>query len=492
MDNISYEGIDLRYIDVFRVADMVNLPVHITTPDGVIRFANNAWCQVYGISREDAIGKSVKELIDLSCYYITVNDIHSFDSSGFSYEVIDAPTSRSAGDYALEQRKPVTMLSQTPSLNKVLVTATPIFNEENEVVMIFTLIQDLTMLAGWHDFMRGTIEKLETYSMELANLRSSLGSSSILGNSRGTAELRRLISIIAPSDASILITGESGTGKEVAAKEIYAKSTRSDKPFVTVNCAAIPENLLESELFGHEKGSFTGATSTKVGLFEVANHGTILLDEIGEFPLQLQPKLLRALQEREIRRVGGNKTIPIDIRVISATNQDLKAMVTQGLFRSDLYYRLNVFPLPIPPLRERPDDIPVLAAKFLENFNRKYGKNKTFTYQAIYALQKYSWPGNVRELENLIERLAIVGDKPNITADQVNYLMDFQLPTPGMPPQEPSEQTLKGAVDALEKRMISEAIASYGSTYKAAEALGTSQSTIVRKMRLLGINRPEE
>ncbi len=492
MEKSTCEGLDLRYLDAFRVCDMINQPIHITTPDGIVRFVNFAWSAVYGIPQQEAPGKSIKELMTLSDYYVSLPEIQNFDSAELKYTVLDKPTNRSAADFAVEQKKPVTMLSQTPSKNKVLVTATPILDEAGEVVMVFTLIQDLTMLAGWNDFMQNTLEKVETFQKELANLRSNIADSLILGNSHETKELRRLISIIAPSDASILIIGESGTGKEVAAKEIYAQSQRRDKPFVTVNCSAIPENLLESELFGHEKGAFTGATSTKLGLFEVANHGTILLDEIGEFPLQLQPKLLRALQEREIRRVGGNKTIPIDVRVISATNQDLKAMVTQGLFRADLYYRLNVFPLPIPPLREWPDDIPALAATFLQHFNKKYGKNKTFTFQAIAALQKYSWPGNVRELENLIERLAIVGDEPNITADQVRYLMEFRLADPGKPEDAAEEQSLKAAVDALEKRMITEAIRQHGSTYKAAEALGTSQSTIVRKMQMLGIHKAGE
>lgn len=237
----------------------------------------------------------------LSNYYIALPDIQSFDSAGLNYTVLDQPTNRSAADFAAEQKKSVTMLNQTPTLHKVLVTATPILDEKDNVIMVFTLIQDLTMLAGWHDFMKNTLEKVETLRKELANLRSNIAESFILGNSHETNELRRLISIIAPSDASILITGESGTGKEVAAKQIYAESQRNDKPFVTINCSAIPENLLESELFGHEKGAFTGATSTKLGLFEVANHGTILLDEIGEFPLQLQPKLLRALQESQAR-----------------------------------------------------------------------------------------------------------------------------------------------------------------------------------------------
>ena len=423
MSHNSYPGIDLNAIDVFTLADLVNQPIHITTPDGILRFVNNSWSAVYGISKEDAIGHRVADLLDLYNYKVDFDDLMRFDMDAFSEAMKQAPIKESAVDFVLQKGEQVTMLNRTPFNSNVIVTSTPIFNDKHEISMVFTLIQDLTLLAGWHDYMQSALQKSEAVQQELANLRSSVGKSHILGNSREINELRRLISIVAPSDASILISGESGTGKEVVAKQVFSESHRNDKPFVTVNCAAIPENLLESELFGHEKGSFTGATSTKIGLFEVANHGTILLDEIGEFPILLQPKLLRALQEKEIRRVGGNKNIPIDVRVISATNQDLEDMVRQGKFRMDLYYRLNVFPLSIPPLRDRRVDIAVLAAHFLEKFNKKYNRKKTFSHKAIASLEKYSWPGNVRELENIVERLVIVGESPTISADQVNYIM---------------------------------------------------------------------
>ena len=226
----------------------------------------------------------------------------------------------------------------------------------------------------------------------------------------------------------------------------------------------------------------------KVGLFEMANHGTILLDEIGEFPLSLQPKLLRVLQERELRKVGGTKNIPIDVRVISATNRDLGAMVKEGKFRTDLYYRLNVFPVNIPPLKERREDIAPLANAFLAEFNKKYKKAKFLTPYAAAALERYNWPGNVRELENAVERLVIVGNEPAITIEQLKYIMDFAgADLEDSEPMIIGNGSLKDAVDELEKKLISEAYSIYKSTYKVAEVLQTSQSTIVRKMKQLGI-----
>lgn len=492
MQSRTFEGIDPNFISIFDVADMVNQPIHISTPDGIVRFVNKAWSASYGIPLEKAIGRSIYDLVEFKNYSISLPDYRSLDSDAPEFEITGKPTKKSVIELAVEKRKNVTMLNQTPSKNKVLVTAMPIFNDKQEIVMIFTLIQDFTMLNSLHDFMADALKKAEAAQVELAHLRGAVADSPILGNSKEITELRKLISIVAPSDASVLIYGESGTGKEVVAKQIFAESLRNDAPFVSINCAAIPENLLESELFGHEKGSFTGAVSTKMGLFEVANHGTLLLDEIGEIPLSLQPKLLRALQEREIRRVGGNKNISVDVRVIAATNRDLLGMIAEGRFRADLYYRLNVFPLVIPPLKERRDDIPVLAVSFLNKFCSKYNKTKTFIPQAMYELERYSWPGNVRELENVIERLVIVGSDPRITADHVRAMISLQDANAAREEAEECGNDLKSAVDSLERKMISDAIAVHKSTYKAAAALGTSQSTIVRKMKLLGIKRPEE
>ena len=473
-----------KFLNLFVAADLVTQPIHIITPDGIVRFVNQTWCSAYKLTPEQAVGRHIEEVVELYPFYLTVEDTAAGAPSAHSYKHLDSPIGRSASIVALEQRRQVSLLTQTPSFNKVMVTATPIFDDQKEIMCVFTLVQDFTLLACWRDSIEEETQKNRLMQQELQYLRGNLAKSNLVGSSAPMVELRKLISAVAPSDASVLITGESGTGKEVVAKEIYGESLRKDKPFITVNCAAIPENLLESELFGHEKGAFTGAVSTKIGLFELANTGTILLDEIGEFPLRLQPKLLRVLQEREFRRVGGTRPIPVDVRVIAATNRDLYAMTKTGEFRMDLYYRLNVFSLQIPSLRQRKDDIPLLASEFLRQFNEKYQKNKFFTRQALFSLEQYAWPGNVRELENAVERIVVIGDQPAVTVEHVCAVMGSENRSS---PDGSTPLTLKEAVANLERKLISDALTTYKTTYKAAEALGSTQSTIVRKAKALGI-----
>ncbi len=484
---------DINTFGIEEMANLVSMPIHIITPDGKVKMVNDAWCQTYGKKREDVIGLYIHDAIFLNnSFYVELGDDIKSDFMDSEYEMLEKPINRSAALVAIEENRRVSMITLSPTGNQVLVTSTPVYDEGGELKLVVTIIHDLTMSSSWNNYIERLNEKTEAEAQELAYLRASLNDSSLLGNSRKIEEIRKLISIVAPSDATVLIRGDSGTGKEVVAKEIHFKSERANGPFITVNCAAIPENLLESELFGHEKGAFTGAVSPKVGLFEVANHGTILLDEIGEFPLSLQPKLLRVLQEREIRKVGGTRNIPIDVRVIAATNRDLGAMVKEGNFRTDLYYRLNVFPINIPPLSERKEDVAPLATAFLESFNKKYKKAKFFTPYAAAAMERYEWPGNVRELENIVERLVIVGNEPAITIEQLKYIMDFALTEDDNPALEYSANTsLKDAVNDFERRIIKDAYGIYKSTYKVAEALQTSQSTIVRKMRQLGIDIDE-
>jgi len=232
-----------------------------------------------------------------------------------------------------------------------------------------------------------------------------------IGNSPAMLRLRQLIERVAPTDATVLITGENGTGKEMVARELYRRSTRRSEPYIKVNCAALSENLIASELFGHERGAFTGATERREGRFELANKGTLLLDEVSEIPPNLQAKLLRVLQEREFERVGGTKTIKVNVRILATSNRDLNQVVANGEFRQDLYYRLNVFPINVPPLRERPDDITLLAETFLQRFARKHGmKLPGFSDSALQLLRSYPWPGNVRELQNTIERAVILSE----------------------------------------------------------------------------------
>ena len=242
-----------------------------------------------------------------------------------------------------------------------------------------------------------------------------LGAGELVGRGAALARVVKSIEQVAPTDSTVLVTGETGTGKELVARAIHVSSRRKDKPLVKVNCAAIPAGLIESELFGHERGAFTGAHARKIGRFELAHGGTLFLDEIGELPLDLQPKLLRVLQEGEFERVGGTRTFTIDVRVIAATNRDLETACRQGRFRADLFYRLNVFPIPLPPLRERQEDIPILAGHFVQKYAAKLGKRiDRVPERLMAALTAYAWPGNVRELEHVIERAVIVSEGPEL------------------------------------------------------------------------------
>ncbi len=307
----------------------------------------------------------------------------------------------------------------------------------------------------------------------------------IIGRSRAVREVLGRIVRIAPTDAIVLITGESGTGKELVAKAVHANSKRADRPFVPVNCAAITETLLESELFGHAKGSFTGAVSARKGLFEEADGGTFFFDEIAETPITFQAKLLRAIQENEIRRVGENKPIRINVRVIAATNQDLLNAVAEKRFRQDLYYRLNVARFQLPPLRERREDIPDLLDFFLAKYSRKMGVRPRLHDNVLEALMHYDFPGNIRELEHMIEQAVALVQNGVITADDV-------VPPPQSTPHAPTGggggRALADVVDSAERGAIESALReSEGSRERAAELLGISPTTLWRKMNRLGI-----
>ena len=290
---------------------------------------------------------------------------------------------------------------------------------------------------------------------------------------------------VAPTDATVLIQGESGTGKELVAKAIHANSKRADRPYVPVNCAAISETLLESELFGHARGSFTGAVAARKGLFEEADGGTFFFDEITETPPAFQAKLLRAIQENEIRRVGENKPLHIDVRIIAATNQDLLTAVAEKRFRQDLYYRLNVARFMLPPLRDRREDIPVLFGFFLDKYNRKMNVRAKPSDGVMEALMSYDYPGNIRELENMVEQAVALSGGGAISVDDV---MPTSL-TPGRPTA--SGKNLADVVDGAERQAIEVALRDNdGSREKAADALGISATTLWRKMTRLGIVYP--
>ncbi|MGI6730703.1 MAG: sigma-54 interaction domain-containing protein [Anaerovoracaceae bacterium] len=449
----------------FMIGDAIADGICVVNAEGIVTQINKGYTEIIDIKEEEILGKSIQEMLDKQYF-----------SNAVSLEVIE------------KKQKISAMTTLNKNNRKVLLVGTPLMDENNNVIKVITVMRNLTELMELKEELEEAERKKQEYREELNSLKK-VKDHEFVGRAPSIKKVKELIDHVAQTDATVLITGETGSGKEVVAREIYKKSKRKDAKYVKINCAAIPENLLESELFGYVKGAFTGADKKdKKGLFEIANNGTILLDEISEMPLKLQSKILRVLQEREITRVGGTESIKIDVRIIASTNESLEELIKQNLFRADLYYRLNVFPIKIPPLRERREDIPDIAASFLTKFNRIHEKNKYFSNSAISALVKYDWPGNVRELENIIERMVIVSRNKVLDSDDV-------LAIAYMGDKKPSdinsinigETSLKEAVQAYEKKILEKVLNEYGTSYAAAEVLKTTQPTIVRKAKALGI-----
>jgi transcriptional regulator with PAS, ATPase and Fis domain len=493
MDNIQTRGCE--DLSACVISDFIDLPIHIVDNKGIVVFVNHAWVNTYKLEKTEAIGKPIEELMKNQLkYFMSINKKNNLlsNKSEYDYTYYRNYSTKSAATEVLQKKEKVSMVTLSLDQRNIVVTSTPIFDANNEITYVFTFIQDLSKTSELKEKLENEIQKNKALLSKLKYYKENKRDSKLIGDSKSIREIRSLIPVVSVTDASILILGESGVGKEVVAKEIYSNSERSDKPFMTLNCAAIPENLLESEMFGYEKGAFTGAVKSKEGLFEVANGGTLLLDEIGSMPLQLQPKLLRVLQENEFMRVGGTKKISLDVRIISATNENLLNMVKSGKFRSDLFYRLNVIPIRIPPLKDRIEDIKFLAVEFLDKYNEKYGKNKTLDEKALLALEHHNWPGNVRELKNSIERLVIIGDQNVITSNQVQYIthpndINGSFENDIVTSEINDEMPLKEAVCAFERKIIYNALKKYKTTYNAAEALKTTQPTIARKAKAYGI-----
>jgi formate hydrogenlyase transcriptional activator len=312
----------------------------------------------------------------------------------------------------------------------------------------------------------------------------------IIGESPHLKEILRQVEVVAPTDSAVLITGETGTGKELIARAVHRLSDRRDRTFVKLNCAAIPTGLLESELFGHEKGAFTGAVERRLGRFEVADGGTLFLDEVGDIPAELQPKLLRVLQEQEFERIGSGKTIKVNVRLVAATHRDLGKMVADGRFRADLYFRLHVFPIAVPALRERREDIPTLVWHFARLFARRVGKRiSTIAPETIARLQQYDWPGNIRELEHLIERAVILSPGPELRVPRVEPV-PITGASPGTRPVL-AGGSLKDAEREMIRRALEECRWKVGGSRGAAARLGMKRTTLLSRMKKLGLARPE-
>lgn len=359
--------------------------------------------------------------------------------------------------------------------------------------IVATLIGQFLLL---HNAISEKEEKLVLENKSLkAELHGRFSRHYIIGNSKAMQEVYWTIEKVAPSKATALLLGESGTGKELVARAIHEASPRNKQPFIKVNCAALPENLLESELFGHDKGAFTGATSAKPGRFELADGGTIFLDEIGELPLLLQAKILRVLQESEFERIGGTRTISVDVRIIAATNVNLESMVSERVFRADLYYRLNVVPLRLPPLRERRDDIPLLLEYFIASSNKRNNKDVRLTRESLDYLTRHDWPGNVRELQNLVERMVILTDEPGIQVGSlIEHVSDsLQLQREVITPDSAYATPLVAAsLLDLERQEIEASLRRNGWVQaRAARELGLTQRQIGYRIKKFKLSKPE-
>jgi PAS domain S-box-containing protein len=436
--------------------------IWITDGQGKTLHVNSAYERISGIKAGELIGRPMKELVDKGYF------------------------SDSVTLHVLRKKERVTIMHDIIKTGKrVLITGNPIFNKKGEIDRVVTNVRDITDLNRLKQELEDKERQAARYQNELAQLRSQRTEDDLVIESSQMRHIYDLATWVGQVDSTVLILGESGVGKEVIAQAIVRSSDRRDEPFIKVNCGAIPENLLESELFGYEKGSFTGADRKgKPGMFELANKGTLLLDEVAEIPSNLQVKLLRAIQEQEIMRVGGTKPIKLDVRIIAATNKDLEERVRKGEFREDLFYRLNVIPITVPPLRERRADVPQLIDHFLRKYNEKYKLNKTISVQVVERLAEYDWPGNVRELQNIVERMVVLTREDEIRLEnippQIKNLVEaerqFHVDVSDVIP-------LKDALFQVEKKLIIKALQKYGTTRRAAEALGVDQSTVVRKFQ---------
>lgn len=470
--HIGYTPMDSSYSNkiypdretLLRILDHMYDELFVISDDGVILYVNQACERHYGVKPEEMIGKTVTECSEQGYWYPPVSPI------------------------ALRTKKIATYEQTTNTGRKLLVTVTPVFNDQGELEMVVENLRDIPKLEEIKTDLEQTKRMLLRYKQEVEELRHKELNQNFVAQSEAIKDILRLARRIADVDPTVLVTGETGTGKGLLVKYIHRVSPRKSGPFITVNCAAVPDQLLESELYGYSAGAFTGADPKgKIGLVELAEGGTLFLDEISEIPLHLQAKLLQMIQDRKYIPVGGTKYTSVNCRIISATNQDLARLVEEGKFRKDLFYRLNTIEIDMPPLRDRREDIIPLAQFFLNKFDRQYKMEHYFAAEAITALIDYAWPGNVRELENLIERLTVTVRDPIIEPGH----LPFNLPTttvdfiPGQGETFPLDEALR----KLEEQSISRAYGKYGSSYKAAEALGISQSRAYRLIRKYGVRK---
>ncbi|WP_209346188.1 sigma 54-interacting transcriptional regulator [Flavonifractor sp. AGMB03687] len=477
-----------RGIDFKEVVDCLDDSILITDEKGTVLYINPAYTRNTGITEEEVLERDIHTLIG--------------EDKLFTGGAVTS---------VLEGKKSAFRLSTTYKKEAPLVgyvVGTPIFKSDGSLRQVVACSRPIVTLSSLQEDFEAFVKEINAIHPKSITTDSDKHlSEGMVGKYGSLKQIDALLDRVAPTDASVLITGESGVGKEVVADEIYRRSLRKDKPYVKINCASIPGHLLESELFGYEKGAFTGANAKgKVGLFEYANHGTLMLDEIGDMPMDLQVKLLRAIQSQEITRIGGTRPIKLDIRFLALTNADLKKKVAEGSFRQDLYYRLNVIPIAVPALRQRMSDFEALCEHFIQRFTKKYDRLFSLSEWQISYMKRYSWPGNIRELENVMEYLILCSSGVGQIADDVlrgllnvsEKSVETQPAEPEdvvveTPPEEPEVVLADGmdfntAVAGFEKQLLEQVLKESSNLRDASKRLNINASTISRKIKQYGID----
>lgn len=447
------------------ILNLIPEGVYISSHEGETLFVNDQWESLSGLAASEVIGKNVRRLVDEGIFTQIVNP-----------DVVKTGTQR--------------MIVQELNGRNVVITGHPVTDIDGRVDLVVTFVRDMTTFDNLKKEIMQQKELISIYQNQIAAIdpEDAFQKDGIVAVSRHSLELLEKVNLIAPTDATVLLLGETGVGKDVIARYIHDKSERANKQFLKFDCSSVSESLIESELFGYKGGAFSGASAKgKKGYFEQASGGTLFLDEVGELPLAMQTRLLRAINDHEIIRVGSTETVPIDVRIVAATNRNLKENVNDGTFRSDLYYRLKVAVINIKSIRERKDDILPLVKVFMKQLNTKYGKNIKFTNCAEQKLFDYSWPGNVREIKNTVHSIVVMAkdgylkaeDLPSefetISACNDTGSMLYSLDV--------GKKPLKSILASIERDIINDTIATYGSIGKAAEVLQVNRSTIFRKTK---------
>ncbi len=438
-----------------------NDEIFVTDGHGKVILANPASENNYGVSASNMVGKSVWELEERGAFFPAVTPL------------------------VMKEKKKITINQETATGNKLMVTATPVFDNNGAIDIIICNSRDVTSLEDMRKSYQDMKNKVQHNNSSKANrVKEAENNRLIYSENSSLAELMKMLQRIAKTESTVLLEGNTGTGKDLFAKKIHDLSNRKEKNFLKVNCAALPQELIESELFGYKSGAFTGASyKGKVGQFTLANQGTIFLDEIAEIPMTLQPKLLQVIEEQKFTPIGSKSVENVDVRIIAATNRDLKEMVKNNTFRGDLYYRLCVLSVIIPSLEDRKEDIPLLLDYYLNMFCKKHNRRTEISQNAIRYLVAYDWPGNVRELKHLIEQLIVTANSNQIKLEHLPPHITSMSNTIDMIKKFPGDQTLQAYIETIESELIVNSYQKLKSSYKVARELGISQSSAIRKIR---------